>query len=831
MTFAYIYHVFEGKSKQLLITPSLKTPTYIMNAHSLKRKLDEVESPEVALRLSPECTSDEELSFSRNLYTIHNDSVLEALAANRNEMATSNFSRVLILYTGGTIGMKQNKTYGYVPVPNYLTETLSQMSRFYDPRGLSKITASSFDTPHIFDQSADRDVFMNKVVIEGKVESIRGLITPPSLYGKRISYSIYEYVPLLDSCNMTMKDWIRIASDVEANYQIYDAFIILHGTDTMAYTASALSFILENLGKTVILTGSQVPISEVRNDAVENLLGALTIAGHFVIPEVCLFFNNKLFRGNRVSKMNAVDFDAFDSPNLRPLVKVGINIEVNWSEIVRPSHIAKFKTHKKLNSNVATLRLFPGITESTVRAFLAPPIEGIVLETYGAGNAPDTREDLMKAFTEASERGVIIVNCSQCKKGLVTDLYATGKALNKAGVVPGSDMTAECALAKLSYLLGQNLSANQVRQEMTRNLRGELTVVSSKPRFTFNRSHTLIRKIITAAANSKTNASSGLSINLQERVLMEKSLYPILLCSAAGTNDLVGMEELWENVGESLILNCVDYDERTPMHIACTSGHYKIAKFLVERGASVHVRDRFGHTPLFEAARNKHRAIIELLRLAGAHFNDSESDHVIFQAFLAASTGDVELLKNFVDAGWEVNRSGFDHRTALHHAVAQGHRAVVAYLLSLPGILPDTKDRWTKTPLDDAELNLGRMWGRDDQREADARDIVSMLRLKIEERQRAIAQLNTSTALPNEVESDQGRNSGQNRIRIRSSIPTTPNSFNNDDDDNCSNNYSISNRRESLSVTLIKKGFENADAEISIDNKNGTLSTTVSHSS
>ncbi|CAG8734158.1 3973_t:CDS:2, partial [Dentiscutata heterogama] len=154
----------------------------------------------------------------------------------------------------------------------------------------------------------------------------RVLVTPPSFQGKRIKYSIVEYEPLLDSCNMISDDWVRIATDIELNYQSFDAFIILHGTDTMAYTASALSFLLENLGKTVILTGSQVPISEVRNDAVENLLGALTIAGHYVIPEVCLFFNNKLFRGNRAVKMNAVEFNAFDSPNLSPLATVGINI-------------------------------------------------------------------------------------------------------------------------------------------------------------------------------------------------------------------------------------------------------------------------------------------------------------------------------------------------------------------------------------------------------------------------------------------------------------------------------------------------------------------------
>jgi 60kDa lysophospholipase len=219
--------------------------------------------------------------------------------------------------------------------------------------------------------------------------------------------------PLLDSSNMTMEDWVKIATDIEVNYRLFDAFIVLHGTDTMAYTASALSFMLENLGKTVIITGSQVPLSEVRNDAVDNLLNALTIAGHFVIPEVTLCFDNKIFRGNRCSKVNALDFSAFDSPNLRPLVNVGIYIDVSWQDVWKPRSIDRFSAHKKMQPSVASLRLFPGITEATVRAFLSPPICGVVLETYGSGNAPSNRPELLKIIQEACERGIIIVNCSQ----------------------------------------------------------------------------------------------------------------------------------------------------------------------------------------------------------------------------------------------------------------------------------------------------------------------------------------------------------------------------------------------------------------------------------
>ena len=177
--------------------------------------------------------------------------------------------------------------------------------------------------------------------------------------------------------------------------------------------------------------------------------------------------------------MNALDFVAFDSPNLKPLADTGVNIFINWMEIRPLNRHGKFNAHKNLNPNVATLRIFPGITSSTVKAFLSPPIQGVILETYGAGNVPTTRTDILKLIKEACDRGVVIVNCTQCKKGYVSDLYATGKALAALGVVPGGDLTPECALTKLSYLLGKNRSAAEVRILMQRNLRGEMSNLST----------------------------------------------------------------------------------------------------------------------------------------------------------------------------------------------------------------------------------------------------------------------------------------------------------------------------------------------------------------
>ncbi|KAJ1890578.1 hypothetical protein LPJ66_007392, partial [Kickxella alabastrina] len=646
----------------------------------------------------------------------------QRMRASLDEAITQGVSKVLVIYTGGTIGMKHDNSSGYSPVRGYLPEKLRSIGRFHDPDGfkdfefefhrssavnsytaaaaatgqanndpgnakrvqpagtsslleaakqrLREMTrghmpsprpvapkenatsarnsvksetcsppASAIEThdpntgdnstPHgdssrVFEDKAPTMTSPGHVKFDtssippssiksgsadlGGEDDPRGkgtpsclsewLITPKSMYGRRIQYCFLEYDPLLDSCNMDMTDWVRIVTDIERFYYTFDAFIILHGTDTMAYTASALSFMLQSLGKSVIVTGSQVPIAEVRNDGIENFLGALTIAGHFVIPEVSLYFNNKLFRGNRCVKIDAMDFDAFSSPNLAPLVKVGVDIEVNWPEVLRPNAIEPFCAYKQMNTNVANLRLFPGISASAVRAFLAPPIQGIVLETFGAGNAPDARPAILEALADASERGVVIVNVTQCQRGNVSDLYATARGLTTAKVVPGRDMTSECALTKLSYLLGRGLSPERCRELLGRSLRGELTIVQSHSRPIFStgnsRSHTFTqfvsRQILDETQANEPNIElptsrmhvsmsppipggtgspqlvgihpSGISLakrsihgtdkaaalaegsnprsreTVTERASIYRAFFPVLLCAAAATGDL-----------------------------------------------------------------------------------------------------------------------------------------------------------------------------------------------------------------------------------------------------------------------------------------------------
>ncbi|KAM6961253.1 60 kDa lysophospholipase [Aplochiton taeniatus] len=487
---------------------------------------------------------------------------------------------------------------------------------------------------------------------------------------KRIVYSVLEYCPLLDSCNMTTDDWGRIGKDIEKNYESYDGFVILHGTDTMAYTASALSFMCENLGKPVILTGSQVPIYEMRNDGRDNLLGALLIAGQFVIPEVCLYFHNKLYRGNRVTKVDAGSFNAFCSPNLAPLANAEVDITINWDTVWRANTTSKFRVSTQLNRNVGLLRLFPGITTATVRAFLQPPMEGVVLETYGSGNAPDNRADLLEELKKATERGVIIINCTQCLRGSVSPSYATGKVLIDAGLIAGCDMTPEAALSKLSYVLARSELSQQAKQKMMgQNLRGEMMsgLEGAKVSLSDSRFIQLIAK--------------SLSISCKEELeAIRDALTPPLACAAAKIGDLEALEAIRE-MGSNLSLG--DYDGRTPLHIATCEGHLKVVQYLLSHGSTVYAKDRYGDTPLRNAVRFRHRDVVTLLRKTGAHFSRDELEDAGTELCSMVAHGDLEGLEIWSLAGADFSKPGYDGQTAMGLAQAMGKKDLVTRLLQL----------------------------------------------------------------------------------------------------------------------------------------------------
>lgn len=294
----------------------------------------------------------------------------------------------------------------------------------------------------------------------------------------------YQFSHPIDSSGMNPSHWGDIARVIEEHYESYDGFVVLHGTDTMAFTASALSFMLRNLDKPVIITGSQLPIGEVRTDGEENLIAALQVAaarcsdGKPKVREVAILFQNHLLRGNRSTKFSAENFDAFRSNNYPVLATLGLDITFNYDALRhRPVPNGPLDVHYEMDNNILVLGLFPGISQDVVSHVLAMPnIKGIVLRTFGAGNGPSDPW-FLKAIRETVERGVVIVNITQCSNGAVHPTrYETGAKLSASGIIPGHDMTQEAAITKLMYLLSQSYTPEEVKTLMEQSLRGELTV-------------------------------------------------------------------------------------------------------------------------------------------------------------------------------------------------------------------------------------------------------------------------------------------------------------------------------------------------------------------
>ena len=348
-------------------------------------------------------------------------------------MATTKIPRILLIYTGGTIGMIEN-------AGNHALEP--------------------FDFDHLIDN----------------VPKIKML-------GYEIEH--VQFATPIDSSSMNPKHWGEIAEVIERHYDSVDGFVVLHGTDTMAYTASALSFMLENLRKPVIITGSQLPIGEVRTDGEENLITALQIAaatdagGRPMVREVAILFEHHLWRGNRCIKRSADNFDAFKSNNYPELASIGLGIHFNRASLWRnDSRNMPLKVQYEMDDNLVMLDLFPGISRKVVEHVLnAPGLKGVVMKSFGAGNAP-ADEWFLDAVRQTVERGIVVVNITQCPNGCVhPQLYAAGLNLAKVGVVSGRDMTSEAAITKLMYLFGRGLSPDKVKEYLNMPLRGEMSAV------------------------------------------------------------------------------------------------------------------------------------------------------------------------------------------------------------------------------------------------------------------------------------------------------------------------------------------------------------------
>jgi L-asparaginase len=344
-------------------------------------------------------------------------------------MKTNKEISILIIYTGGTIGMVHDpETGSLIPIDfRHITDHVPELRKFgYD------LHSVSFD-------------------------------------------------PVKDSSNIDPEVWVRMAEIISDSYSDFDGFVVLHGTDTMAYTASALSFMLENLAKPVILTGSQLPIGLLRTDGRENLITAIEIAAALendkpAVPEVCIYFDNKLTRGNRTTKMSAEHFDAFYSPNYPPRAEVGLHLRYFKHLISRPEKENKLIVHKSFDTNVAILKLFPGINRKLVRAIIKTEgLRGLIMETFGSGNAPTYQWflDDMKQFIDS---GGIILNVTQCHGGSVEmGLYETSRQMLAAGVISGKDITSEASVTKLMHLLGRYSSKEKVTEALNLSLAGEIS--------------------------------------------------------------------------------------------------------------------------------------------------------------------------------------------------------------------------------------------------------------------------------------------------------------------------------------------------------------------
>ena len=515
---------------------------------------------------------------------------------------------VLIIYTGGTFGMVQTKD-GFKPQNNLLSR-LHSYKRFYDKK------------------------YSKENYISGTS------CTPETWHKQRLRYHLLEYEHLIDSSELNSRHYTKIATTIEENYDKYDSFIIIYGTDTMWYMSSQLSFMLENLNKTVVLTGSQLSIFQWRNDAEVNLIGALTVAEHW-IPEVTVFFNGCLFRGNRTIKDNSKEMQPFSSPNFPRLANFDVFLHLKKNLIRNPSLTnEKLRVFKLIERKISLIFIHPLLT-SQIFLSTFKKSKGIIIQWYGMGNFPFERKDLIEIIRDAIQKyNKTVVIVSQWKAGFVRSSYSSGVELRKLGVILAEDMTIQAVISKLSYVIGKGYRGKEIEKMMHTNMKGELTIEKAhKPKSV----EYDLSKLVSHLTN-KTNESTPQDLNKVAEILQWEAFH-----SASESWDMDAIEKLISNGME---INSKNKFGLTPLHVGVRNNDTKLVEFLLsQENINVNDLDSEGNTPLYYAWFNGNEEISNMLILKGGNWewNPTKTNNVLK---MKTKINDIKSISLFKKAGF-----------------------------------------------------------------------------------------------------------------------------------------------------------------------------------